>query len=115
MNKTQKNGGTKTTIEAGGLTCLDSVRTNSDNNLPLSEERVESLTPLVKRALEIAADSVESWLADAVSVDDSGITISYHLVWSDIPDDVNVSKDYVTEEEFREICKQVAKAVQEPL
>ena len=111
MSEKQKTGGTRTEVEA--ITCLEEVRVKSPNSVSLSKEKIESLIPLVKRALEIASDQIEDWLPQAISYEDSGLTISYHLVWSAIPDDSEV-KDYVTEEEFKNLCKEVDKAVKEP-
>lgn len=105
MKKTQTHGGKR--IEVQGLECLSDIQVKETTSRPLPDHRVKALLPLVKRALLIAADSAEEWLSEAVSYDDSGLSISYHLVWSEIPEDFTEGRDYVTEEEFLELCKEI--------
>lgn len=112
MTKAQKIGGTR--IEAEELNCLSDVKVTKTNQYPLDEDAQEILEPLVKRALQVAADNVSKWISDAVSVNSSGITISYHLVFSESdPDSEDQLFKYVTEEEFEVLREQVDRAVAE--
>ena len=113
MKETQTIGGSQ--IEAKGLSCLSNVKVEPTEDLKMDDMRIDLLIPAIRRALEIAGDSVDSWLKDAVSTNDSGVTISLHLIWSDLPPELFKVKSYVTEEEFLQRCKEVEQVLKEPI